>query len=141
MDPNNPVVNLCAAGMIAEGEGLSADAKALFEQAFAESSDDFEACIAAHYVARHQATVEDELDWNFRALERANLVGDERVRSFYPSLYLNLAHSFEKVGRTGEACELYTTAATRLEGQPDSPYTQLIRSGIAAGRQRTCSAD
>lgn len=140
MDPNNPVVKLCAAGMTAEGEGRGADAKAMFEQAFAESRDDFEACIAAHYVARHQATAEDELDWNLRALQRANLVGDERVRGFYPSLYLNLAHSLEKVGRTGEACELYTTAAARLEGQPDSPYTQLVRSGIAAGRQRTCPA-
>jgi hypothetical protein len=56
MDPNNPVVRLCAAGMAAEGEGRPADAKALFEQAWAESRDDFEACIAAHYVARHQAT-------------------------------------------------------------------------------------
>jgi tetratricopeptide (TPR) repeat protein len=140
MDPNNPVVKLCAAGMAAEGEGRSADAKALFEQAFAESRDDFEACIAAHYVARHQTTVEDELEWNSRALERANLVDDERVQGFYPSLYLNLAHSLEKMGRTGEACELYGTAAARLEGQPDSPYTQLVRSGISAGRQRTCSA-
>jgi hypothetical protein len=91
-------------------------------------------------VARHQATVEDELEWNSRALERANLVDDERVQGFYPSLYLNLAHSLEKMGRTGEACELYGTAAARLEGQPDSPYTQLVRSRISAGRQRTCSA-
>jgi hypothetical protein len=138
MDPNNPVVRLCAAGMAAEGEGRAADAKALFEQAWGESRDDFEACIAAHYVARHQATAEAELEWNSRALERAQLVGDERVRGFYPSLYLNLAHSLEKVGRTTEACDLYSTAAARLEGQADTPYTQLVRSGIAAGRSRTC---
>jgi hypothetical protein len=138
MDPNNPVTRLCVAGMAAEGEGRAADAKALFEQAWAESRDDFDACVAAHYVARHQATAEAELEWNTRALERADLVGDERVRGFYPSLYLNLAHSLEKLGRTAEACELYGTAAARLEGQPDSPYTQLVRSGIVAGRARTC---
>jgi tetratricopeptide (TPR) repeat protein len=138
MDPNNPVARLCAAGMAAEGEGRPADAKALFQQAWAESRDDFDACIAAHYVARHQATAEAALEWNARALERADLVGDERVRSFYPSLYLNLAHSLEKVGRTAEACELYSTAATRLEGEPDTPYTRLVRSGVAAGRQRVC---
>ena len=79
MDPNNPVVQLCAAGMQAESEGRSADAKALFEQAWSESRDDFEACIAAHYVARHQPTPDDELDWNRKALERAELVGDDRV--------------------------------------------------------------
>jgi tetratricopeptide (TPR) repeat protein len=140
MDPNNPVVRLCAAGMAAEVEGRAADAKALFEQAWAESRDDFDACIAAHYVARHQAAAEAELEWNARALERADLVGDGRVRSFYPSLYLNLAHSLEKVGRSAEACELYATAAARLEGEPDTPYTQLVRSGITAGRKRVCPA-
>lgn len=140
MDPNNPVVKLCAAGMAAEGEGRPADAKALFEQAWSESRDDFEACMAAHYVARHQSSAEAELEWNRRALERADLVGDDRVRGFYPSLYLNLAHSLEKVGRTTEACELYTTAATRLEDQPDTPYVQLVRSGVTAGRKRVCTA-
>jgi tetratricopeptide (TPR) repeat protein len=138
MDPNNPVVKLCAAGMAAEGEGRSADAKALFQQAFAESRDDFEACIAAHYVARHQATAAAELDWNRTALQRADLVGDDRVQGFYPSLYLNLAHSLEKLGRSAEACELYSTAAARLEDEPDTPYTRLMRSGVAAGRQRVC---
>jgi hypothetical protein len=140
MDPNNPVVKLCAAGMAAEGEGRSADAKALFEQAWAESRDDFEACIAAHYVARHQTTTEAEFDWNRQALERADRVADDRVHAFYPSLYLNLAHSLEKLGRTVEACELYAAAAVRLDGQPDTPYTQLIRSGVTAGQKRTCAA-
>jgi tetratricopeptide (TPR) repeat protein len=139
MDPNNPVVQLCVAGMAAEAEGRSAVAQSLFQQAWAESRDDFDACIAAHYAARHQARPEDELDWNRRALERADLVGDDRVRSFYPSLYLNLAYSLEKLGRAVEACELYAAAASRLEGQPDSPYLQLVRSGIVAGRQRTCA--
>ena len=138
MDMTDPIVKLCADGMAAEAEGRGADAKALFQQAWAESRDDFDACIAAHYAARHQATPDDELDWNRRALERADLVGDDRVRSFYPSLYLNLAHSLEKLGRTGEACELYATAAARLDGQPESPYLQLVRSGIVAGQKRTC---
>ena len=138
MDPNNPVVKLCAAGMTAEGEGRQTDARELFQQAWSESRDDFDACIAAHYAARHQATPEDELEWNRKALQRADLVGDDRVASFYPSLYLNLAHSLEELGRTVEACELYATAASRLEGQPESSYMQLVRSGIAAGRKRTC---
>ncbi len=140
MDPNNPVARLCAAGMAAEAEGRAADAKALFEQAWAESRDDFDACIAAHYVARHQPTAAAELEWNSKALERADRVGDERVRAFYPSLYLNLAYSLEKLGRTAEACEVYATAAARLEGQPDTPYMKLVRGGVAAGRTRTCPA-
>jgi len=139
MNPTNPVVKLCADGMKAEAEGRGADAKALFEQAWRERVDDFDACVAAHYIARHQPTADDELEWNRRALAHADSVADDRVQSFYPSLYLNLAHSLEKVGATVEACELYSTAAIKLDGQPDTPYTRLVRLGIVTGRQRACA--
>jgi hypothetical protein len=138
MDPNNPIVKLCAAGMAAEGEGRRDDARASFEQAWAESRDDFEACIAAHYVARHQATPAAKLEWNRTALERADRVGDARVGGFYPSLHLNLAHSLEKVGETAAACAHYAKADDLAAALPDDPYSRLVRSGIAAGRARTC---
>lgn len=138
MNANNPVVKLCAAGMAAEGEGRRDEAKSLFEQAWAESRDDFDACIAAHYVARHQATPEAELEWNRLALERAQRVGEERVRDFYASLYLNLAHSLEKVGQTAAACRYYELAALRAERLTDGAYARLVRSGIESGRRRAC---
>jgi tetratricopeptide (TPR) repeat protein len=141
MDPENAVVKLCAAGMAAEGEGRAADAKALFEQAWDRSRDDFEACIAAHYVARHQPTPEATFEWNERALRRAEAVGDERVRGFFPSLYLNYAHSLEQLGRIGEARSCYDLAATKLDDLPPGGYADLVRSGIRAGQRRTCSAD
>ena len=72
MDADNAVVKLCAAGMEAEGEGRFDEAKALFWQAWGISQDDFEACIAAHYVARHQDRPEDTLRWNQEALRRAH---------------------------------------------------------------------
>lgn len=140
VDPNNPVVKLCAAGMAAEGEGRRDDARAAFEQAWAESRDDFEACIAAHYVARHQPTPESELEWNRTALARADRVGDARVAGFYPSLYLNLAHSLEKLGQAAEACAHYAKADELATPLPDDPYSRLVRSGIAAGRGRTRAA-
>jgi hypothetical protein len=61
-DPANRVVALCAEGMAREGEpGV---ALRLFEEAWAARTDDFEAAIAAHYVARHQPTAEEALRWN-----------------------------------------------------------------------------
>ena len=138
MTPDNPVVQLCAAGMAAEGEGRGADAKALFEQAWEASRDDFDACIAAHYVARHQATPEATFEWNERALRRAEAVGDERVRDFLPSLYLNYAHSLEQLGRTAEAFHHYELAAARLDTLPPGGYANLVRSGVTAGQRRTC---
>ena len=138
MNPNNPVVKLCAAGMAAEGAGKPDEARASFERAWAESRDDFEACIAAHYVARHQPTAAAELDWNRTALERAERVGDARVAGFYPSLYLNLAHSLEKTGAISEAYAQFTKADDLAAALPDDPYSRLVRSGISAGRARTC---
>lgn len=54
IDPDNAVVKLCAQGMQAEGAGRRGDARALFEQAWEIAGDDYERCIAAHYLARHQ---------------------------------------------------------------------------------------
>jgi tetratricopeptide (TPR) repeat protein len=138
MDPNNAVVKLCAAGMAAEAEGRNDEAQALFERAWEASCDDFEACVAAHYVARHQATPAEELAWNQIALERADRVGDARVQTLYASLRLNLGHSLEKLGRSAEACAQYTRAAIELERLPEGPYARLVRVGIAAGKRRTC---
>jgi tetratricopeptide (TPR) repeat protein len=138
MDADNPVVKLCAAGMAAEAEGRRDDAKALFEQAWDASRDDFEACIAAHYVARHQATPEAAFEWNERALRRAQAVNDDRVRGFFPSLLLNYAHSLEQLGRTAEACEHYGLAAARLDDLPQDGYANLVRTGVTAGQRRTC---
>lgn len=137
MDANNPAVKLCSAGMQAEGEGRQAEAKALFEQAWHESRDDYEACIAAHYVARHQPTVAEEFEWNRLALERAERVGDDRVAGFFPSLHLNLGNSFEKLGRLDEARDHYGRAAAGLHLLGESPYARLVRAGVTAGQART----
>src|SRR6185295_4258071 len=138
MEPDNAVVKLCAAGMAAEAAGRGADAKALFEQAWIACRDDFEACIAAHYLARHQTTPDATFAWNERALRRAEAVGDDRVRDFFPSLYLNYAHSLEQLGRTREACNYYGLAAARVDNLPPGGYERLVRGGVTAGQRRTC---
>ena len=55
--------------------------------------------------------MEDSLRWNQIALEHAKAVNDERVKDFYPSLYLSLGHSYELVGNPGEAQRYYELAA------------------------------
>jgi YD repeat-containing protein len=71
MDPNNPAVKLCMEGMQAEAEGKNGAALRLFTQAWEASRDDFEACVAAHYLARQQTTPQDVLRWNQEALNGA----------------------------------------------------------------------
>ena len=111
MDINNPVFKLCAEGTRAEFEGRPEDARTLFLQAWEASRDDYEACVAAHHVARYQENPEDTLRWNHEALAGADAVGDERVRDFYPSLYVNLGRSYEVLGNRAEARRYYKLAA------------------------------
>ena len=136
IDPGNPVVKLCADGMSAEAEGRADEAKALFEQAWEAAADDYERCIAAHYLARHQDGPEQTLRWNAECLRYADLVGDERVAGFYPSLYLNMAHSHEQLGDPRKAEECYRVAEEHFSALPDGPYGDMVRDGVARGLER-----
>jgi hypothetical protein len=107
VDPDNPVVRLCARGMQAECEGRNDVARRLYEQAWTEGTDDYDACIAAHRLAQHQ----DSLRWNQVALNHADTVGDERVRGFYPSLYLHRGHAHEQLCDRDQATKYHQLAA------------------------------
>lgn len=61
--PFNPVIKRCLQGMEMEEKGNPEAAKNLFLQAWEEATNDFEKFIAAHYVARHQKTIADRLNW------------------------------------------------------------------------------
>jgi hypothetical protein len=111
MDLNNPVVKLCVQGTQAEFGGRLGDALKLYRQAWDIAQDDYEFCIAAHYVARFQNSPEDVFYWNQEALNRANSIEYELVKDFYPSLYLNMGHSCELIGNQTEAKRYYDLAA------------------------------
>ncbi|MCB0197857.1 MAG: hypothetical protein KDJ65_38285 [Anaerolineae bacterium] len=141
IDPQNPVVKLCAAGMQAEAEGQFDKAYDLFEQAWMTSQDDYERCVAAHFVARQQDDPQQMLHWNLEALAQAESVADERVQSFYPSLYLNLGFSYETLGNRVEARRHYEQAAQRLDVLPSDPYGDTVRDGVTRGLARTASVE
>jgi hypothetical protein len=117
---NNPIIQLCIQGSRAEFEHRPEDARALYQQAWEARLDDYDACIAAHYVARFQESPEETLYWNQIALSHAEAVNDESVRDFYPSLYLNLGRSYEVLGMGMEARKYYSLAADLgITHQPD----------------------
>ena len=98
-------------------------ARRLYRQAWEIATDDYDACIAAHYVARHQANPEETLRWNQIALERAEADHADRadrsdradqydrVGEFFPSLYLALGRAHEVLGHQAEAQQSYDRAA------------------------------
>lgn len=133
-DPDNPVMQLCAAGMQVDGE--PAKALVLFEQAWAARRDDFDASVAAHFVARHQATASATLEWNERALRHADALTDERLTALLPSLCLNLAESYRIAARPVEADALAHRGMLALGGSPDDGYRQFVRAGLERLLQR-----
>lgn len=137
MDLSNPVVELCARGMAAEATDGADAARRLFEEAWERRSDDFDACVAAHYLARQQPSAEQVLDWNARALRHAEMSRDPRVRGFFPSLHLTLGRSFEDLGDLANAREHYTSAQRCLDALDDDGYGAMIRRGVAAALLRT----
>lgn len=136
MDQDNPVVKHCIEGMQAEGNGDVAKACDAFTKAWEIASDDFERCIAAHYVARHQETPEETLRWNEVALHCARAVEDRRVASFFPSLLASLGQAHEQLGNSDAAKRFYLLAEQRVDHLPNDEYGKIVRDGIAAGQQR-----
>jgi tetratricopeptide (TPR) repeat protein len=140
-DPSNPVVQLCAQGIETEYGGDIDKAGALYRQAWERANCPLEWSTAAHYLARVQTDPAESLRWNMLALEQAGLVGGEEVGAVYPSLELNVAHAYEKLGDREKALEHYRLAERAAEtGLPTDGYGEMIRKGIGAGLERMIKA-
>ena len=128
IDPANPVVALCAEGMA--HEGAPADALRLFERAWAVRRDDYDAAIAAHFIARHQPTPATTLHWNALAVRHAEAVEDGRVAGLLASLYLNLGSSQADVGDAAAGADSVRRAAAHLAALPVDGYREFVALGI-----------
>jgi hypothetical protein len=96
-------------------------------------------CSIAHYLADLQEAVADELLWDQRALAAVVDLSDERaqrfhenlqVRGFLPSLHLNLADAYRRVGDRDRAQHHLGVARERADGLPDDGYASMILGGI-----------
>jgi hypothetical protein len=103
-----------------------------------EAGDPLHRCTLAHYLADTQDDPADELAWDLRALSAAEELTDGRpgadpsaVRGFYPSLYLNLAADYLKLGRS-DAARSQLTLARRASGVlADDGYGAGVRAAIS----------
>jgi len=135
-DPNNRIIQLCASGMQREAELDITEAGLLYKQAWAEAGNDFEKCIAAHYLARHQGTVESKLKWDELALSLALKHDDNQTENILPSLFLNVGKCYEDLGNMDRANENYSKAEFFIESLADDGYGRMIKSGVKAGLAR-----
>jgi hypothetical protein len=136
MDSTNPVVKLCVDGMEAEACGNVVQAHALFLEAWEHSTDDYERCIAAHYVARHTTCPADSLHWNQTALDHATRVESDQVSELYASLQLNVGKSHEDLGELQLAKLHYEMAFNALNDVPSGVYREIVQGGIGRALER-----
>jgi len=135
-DPDNKIVKFCAQGMDMEGSGKPQEASKLFIQAWNEATNEIERFIAAHYVARHQNSVEDKLKWDKTALQSALTINNDTVKGAFPSLYLNIAKCYEDLNDLDNAKRNYELALSFSDWLQNDGYGNMIRSGIMNGIER-----
>nr|MDT0663651.1 hypothetical protein [Micromonospora sp. DSM 115978] len=101
--------------------------------------DPFYRCAIAHYLADVQDLPAAELAWDLRALEAAEALTDARaqqyhaslqVRAFYPSLQLNLAADYDKLGMVPVARKHLSLARQALDELGDDTTAPGIREAI-----------
>jgi len=139
IDRANCVVQLCIEGSCAEFDGRPDIAESRYRQAWDAAQDDYEAGIAAHYLARVQATPADSFHWNWEALRRAEAVADDRVQAFLPSLYLSMGFACKQIGDLEEAQRRYSLAAAL--GYPhQNSATAHARRVVEAVTTNVCPA-
>lgn len=101
--------------------------------------DPLHRCTVAHYLADLYDDPAESLVWDVRALDAADALTDERaqrhhanlqVAGFYPSLHLNLADNFRRLGAFRAAAEHIDHAKRHLSALPDGPYGDTIRSAV-----------
>jgi hypothetical protein len=138
-DSDNPVIQLCAAGMAIEGDAPAA--RELFAKAWEMRRDDYDAAIAAHFVARHQTTPELTLHWNALAVRHAMAVGDDRATPFLASLYLNLGEAQRVLGHDQEATTAAELGRAALIHLPSGGYRDFVAAGIDRLRARFTPSD
>lgn len=103
------------------------------------AGDPLHRCSLAHYLADLYDDPAQALAWDIRALDAADTLSDGRVQQyhaslqvagFYPSLHLNLADNYRRLGSWDAATEQLTAARAHLNALPDDAYGEMIRTAL-----------
>ena len=140
--PFNPIVKLCLQGMEMEANGARNNATALFQQAWNDATNDFEKFLAAHYLARQQETVSDELHWLEQALQYALKVNNDAANSALPALYQQLASCHTTLGDASKAKVNADLASAHLHHPSDKgPFYHGTKADLKPGDLLTPGGD
>ncbi|MFE6778630.1 hypothetical protein [Streptomyces sp. NPDC057702] len=103
------------------------------------TGDPLHRCSLAHHLADLNDDAAQALAWDIRALDAADAVTERRLQEhhaglhiagFYPSLHLNLADNYRRLGSFEAATEHIDAATAHAPGLPRNPYGDLVRGAI-----------
>lgn len=123
----------------AQGIGSEA-ARPLYEELWERATragDQYHCSVVAHFMAHAQVEPQAQLTWHLRALHAADAVGDERVITFYPSLYGNVADAYLRLGDPAQAQHYIERASAAASVLQDDGYGRMIQRLIARVTQAT----
>lgn len=143
MDEPHPIMAAIGQGIELSQQGQREAARGLFAEVWndigGESGDPFHRCALAHWMADVQDDVHEELIWDLRALQAADLITEERaaqagvaspVVGFYPSLHLNVGECYRKLGDLDRAREHLERGRVAVGALGDDGYGQMIKGGL-----------
>jgi tetratricopeptide (TPR) repeat protein len=132
--PDNAIVILCMQGMKLEEQGKLDEAGILFLQGWHNATSDFERFLAAWFLARVQRDVFERILWYERALELASKVGDDAVKSAFPSLHKNIYSCYLEVGNIEKATIHQELAITSVSQSTDkAPFYHGTKAQLNNG--------
>ncbi|HET9135823.1 MAG TPA: NAD(+)--rifampin ADP-ribosyltransferase [Candidatus Kapabacteria bacterium] len=132
--PSNPIVKRCLQGMAMEEKNQPDEATKLFLQAWNEATADFEKFLAAYYVARHQHTVSEKLQWLETALQFALQINDASVTSAFPFLYSAIGDCYKELGYLDKANTNYELATSFRDNPTDpGPFYHGTKADLQVG--------
>jgi len=149
---DDPMMRRIMAAIDKHQRGENDDARVMMSALWAEIGENGDAlhrCTLAHYMADLQSDPHQSMAWNQRALSAAEEMSAERLaatfetldlRSFFPSLHLNLAEDFRELGDKASAARHLDAARQALDPSIDSGLAAMIRGGIDRLQSRLDSA-
>ncbi|MEU2038441.1 hypothetical protein [Nocardia niwae] len=143
MNPtHDPTMDAITSAVTLGREGRPGDARdALLAvwAALGPQGDPLHRCTLAHYLADLYDDAAEALTWDIRALDAADSLSDARARNydgslrvaaFYPSLHLNLADDYRRLGSFDAAQREIDAARVRLHTLADDGYGATIRTAV-----------
>ncbi|PWG12065.1 hypothetical protein DF268_18015 [Streptomyces sp. V2] len=103
------------------------------------TGDPLHRCSLAHHLADLHDDPAQALAWDVRALDAADAVTDQRVQEhhaglriagFYPSLHLNLADAYRRLGSFEAAAEHVEAAREHAPSLPQDAYGAFLRTAL-----------